>query len=552
MRSVRPSAESARILALPRRPADAAPPEGYFERWRRTPSGRGNFDLMPKQAQTLYELAEYGGAMGSLALGEGKTGIALLAGSVLGAERTVLLVAASVYAQVTEVDYPAWAEHWVLPPLRTDRGPGPGLWIIKYTDLSSKDPKKHNALEEIAATLVVSDESHTLARANIRRKRYRRYVNRAAPKVLNLSGTFMDRSIKDPAPLAADALGAGSPYPRTYADLDAWSWALDDLPANSGLGVLGAFGKTLDEARDGFCRWVSETPGFVVSNGESCGAALRFGVRRLTIPGNVNQALDDLRRFWVRPDGFELVSPLEFHRAARTLALGFYLRWTEKAPDEWLEARAAWASELSAFLKRSNRPGLDSPALVTEAAATGKLGLRSYEKWAAVEKAFKPAGEVVWLDEFAARDAALWATEPGKPGIVWSEHPSFGERVAELAGVPWYGGGDRASSEILKEPGTRSMVASVSSHFFGKNLQRFSRALITTPPGSARRAGQTIGRIHRRGQKADVVHVDFYLHTPEYQSAMAAARRNAEVNQRLTKERQKLVVGRWASPAPLP
>lgn len=539
-RPVRASAEFQRIMALPRRTEVAIPPS-YFERFRRTPSGLGNLDLRPKQAQVLYELAKYGGAMASLTLGEGKTAVGLLAGAVLGAKCAVYIVPPALARQIIDVEYPKWNEHWLLPAL------GSALHVVKYTDLRSKDPKKHNVLERLLATLVVADEAHCLGRKSVQARRVRRYQTKYKPTRLNLSGSFMDRSIREPAPLAAEALGAGSPYPRTYQDLEAWAWAIDDSTlGNSPPGVLVALGGPGAEAlRDGFRRRVAETPGFVVSTEESCGAALALRSRDLAIPAKIGKYLDDLRRLWIRPDGFELASPLEFHRCAQTLALGFYLRWAENPPAEWRAARQAWQSDLLAYV-RVGRPGLDSPALVTDAAAAGQLPqLSSYTQWASLECSYEPKSEAVWLDGFAAKDAAKWAIEG--PGIVWAEHPAFGEYAAEIAGLPWYGGGTHPEIDELRRlsrGGARSFFASVPAHHEGKNLQFISRALITTPPSGARRVGQTIGRVHRQGQRAERVDIDFYLHTPEYQAAMASAQRNAAWLQATAGELQKLCVGR--------
>lgn len=542
-RPVRASAESERIFALPRRTETTIPPS-YFERFRRTPAGLGNLDLRPKQAQVLYELAECGGAMASLALGEGKTGVGLLAGAVLGARCTVYLVSPALQRQILELEYPKWAEHWWLPEL------GSALHVVKYTDLRSKDPAKHGVLAALRPDLIVADEAHCLARASVQARRVARYQRAAKPKRLNLSGSFMDHTIREPAPLAAEALGEGSPYPRDYPTMESWAFAIDEPSGNwpsAPAGVLaqglcpGVINPSIDELREGFRLRVAETTGFVVSSGDSCGAALELRTRDLAIPGDVTKALGDLRRLWVRPDGVLLASPLEFTRCAATLALGFYLRWTEEPPQAWREARSAWVSELNAFLSSRSRPGLDSPALVTEAAASGDYAAQHYAAWAEIEGSYTPRGEAVWLDYFAVRDAGTWALE--RPGIVWTEHPAFGQVLADTYGLPWYGGG--TYPELDERGKGRSFAASVPAHHEGKNLQFLDRALITTPRPSARRMGQTIGRVHRQGQRSDKVSIDLYAHTPEYVEALAAARSNAAFLQATAGELQKLCVGTW-------
>ena len=87
----------------------------------------------------------------------------------------------------------------------------------------------------------------------------------------------------------------------------------------------------------------------------------------------------------------------------------------------------------------------------------------------------------MWLHDYLIQDAVEWASK--NKGIIWFENPEVGYQVAKLAKIPYYGGGEEASTMILGEKGDRTIVASIAAHGTGKNLQHaFSKNLIIQTP----------------------------------------------------------------------
>jgi hypothetical protein len=200
------------------------------------------------------------------------------------------------------------------------------------------------------------------------------------------------------------------------------------------------------------------------------------------------------------------------------------LTWASKPPFEWLEARRLWNREVRDFIKRGT-PGLDSPGLYES--AVKRLDIRSvhYAHWQSVKDTYVPRTKPQWIDSFLAEDAAIWASE--NTGVVWVKHPTFGERIAELSGLPFFGEGDEAAEAILNEKGDRSIICSMEAHGTGRNLQIFSKALVTHTSSNGARWEQLLGRLHRQGQQADEVDYYIYQHTAECREAFDAAVTNA-------------------------
>jgi hypothetical protein len=137
---------------------------------------------------------------------------------------------------------------------------------------------------------------------------------------------------------------------------------------------------------------------------------------------------------------------------------------------------------------------------------------------------------------------AKWAQEA--PGIVWVEYPEFGTRLAKMTSLPYYGGGVRASEEILREDGSRSIIASAKAHGTGKNLQCFKRNWMASISDAAL-TEQIAGRSHRSGQTADEVEFWFCQPTSEFRESLGEMKKRAEFLHQLEGP-QRLVYGTWA------
>jgi len=180
-----------------------------------------------------------------------------------------------------------------------------------------------------------------------------------------------------------------------------------------------------------------------------------------------------------------------------------------------------------------------------EAEAHPVWASEAWPAWREISKQVYHETEAVWLSDFMLKSVAEWALEA--PGIVWTEQVPFAEALAKMTGLPYYGEGEAASIEILKESGQRSMIASVKAHSEGKNLQeQFWRNLIVTVQADAKTLEQLIGRTHRSGQPKDEVEVYLYRHTPELHDALDKAKERARYIQETTGSHQKLVYGTWS------
>jgi hypothetical protein len=273
------------------------------------------------------------------------------------------------------------------------------------------------------------------------------------------------------------------------------------------------------------------------------------------IPKSVVEALKELRKTWMRPDGEELVDALSVARCARELSLGLYYRWRfdRGEPDElileWLKKRKAYHRELRELLKHPQEH-LDSPLLCWNAAQRAHNGYEgdlpiwdavTWEEWRDIKDKVEPVSEGVWVDDYLAKDAAAWAKK--HLGVVWYDVTFFGERVAELAGLPLQAGGADAEAKILSEKGDRSIVASIKAHGTGRDgLQRiFNDQLITSPPPSGAAMEQLLGRLHRVGQEQDEVFAKVYRHTPEMREAFDKALMLAGFLKTATGNDQKMI-----------
>jgi hypothetical protein len=208
-------------------------------------------------------------------------------------------------------------------------------------------------------------------------------------------------------------------------------------------------------------------------------------------------------------------------RHAKELALGFHSIWDPRPPKEWLDPRKAWGSFVRTHLSRSRT--LDSPDQVKQGVLAGTIddgGL--LERWLAVEKTYEPNVVEIWHDDSVIKFCAKWAK---KPGIVWTEHTFFAERLAKDTGLPYFGpGGFDARGVYIEDADcSRSIIASIDANRDGKNLQGdpergwkgFSRNLLA-PPDGWDALQQVIARTHRPKQRADEVIVDVLIGCREH------------------------------------
>jgi hypothetical protein len=513
-RPVRASPEFRRIDALPRRLAVEVP-EGWGDRFRKP---GGTLTLRPVQAQALFELQTLRRLMAPIPVGGGKELVSLLAAVALGLKSVAILVPHALRKQLLERDIPHYGAHFFLPE---------HIHVVSYSTLSSKAGA--GVLDTLSPLpeVVVLNEAHCVGGRSARTRRWRRW-RKAHPKVVvvPMSGTFEVRSIKEAAPLAEDALGAYSPYPRDWSTLDAWSWALDDGVLFEGEpGVLETWCRPGESVKAAWGRRVSETPGVVGGVAASCPASLYFHHLKPKVPPAIKAALARLESHWELPDGSPLDSPLAKHQAETTLSNGYYLRrtWPREEPTDlrarWSDALKEWNAEVRAVLARGGRAGFDSPGLLEDAARRGDWASSTYARWAEVKGTCKPSSEAVWVDDFLVGEASKWALK--HRGLVWVDGPDLGLRIADTTGLPYYGGG---GADPSGETGHRSIVLSINAYQEGLNLQKaYGEALYCCVPLTSKVWEQSVGRIHRPGQPRTEVNIYIYVHVVKLDAALGNA-----------------------------
>jgi len=534
--SVTNSVEFQRIKGMPRRVLDLEHGQDATPLFVKA---TGKMRLRPVQSAALIEAAKADGLFAPVGVGHGKTLLSLLLPTALDSKKAVLLVPPALKKQLAVEIARIYSVNFHLP-LKT-------LTIVAYSELSSA--KKADILTTLAPDLIVADECHLVRyKTSSRTKRLLRFAkDHPACRFAFLSGTITTRSLKDYAHLIELALRKNSPLPGNYREVEDWAGAIDVKPRYVMMpGVLKQFCEAREDVRAGFRRRLVETQGVVATTESSLGTSLI--VRRLAppVPWEVEADLAKVRSTW-QVGGEEISSALDLARALKQIACGFYYRWVW--PDgvvdhEWLTARAAWHKEIRAVLRMS-KEGLDSPLLCALAAERHRRNLPgkqwqsdTWGAWSMVKHRKTPPTESVWIHDFLVHEALAWGARERRegPAIIWYEHKAFGERVAEVGELPLYDAGTDAS-----QADAPVIVCALRVQGTGRNLQHYSRNLLTTMPPNGATFEQVVGRTHRQGQEADEVMVDWYAHTPEMNDALAKVIDDAEYIEETTGQRQKAV-----------
>lgn len=525
------SLEFRRILDIPRRvwhqAEDLEALRLGLTQYLRAPGG--TWELLTTQAAALREIYDrQGGIFGPIGVGEGKTLILLLAPLLLEAERPLLLVPAALRDQTNRYVLPAMREQWQLHP---------GLLVMGYEELSLA--KNSGFLETLQPDLIMADECQNLKSLRSgRTRRVSRYMrDHPDTAFIALSGTVANHSILDYWHLIQWALKPGNaPLPRSWHEVQEWSLALDERVREEdrlGPGALQALCEPGENVRQGYRRRLTETPGVIATDAGKLGVSLQLiGRSALSVPAEIVRRIRAVGDTWETPDGDVITEAVQIWQITRALVCGFYRRWIEKPPQEWLESRRAW-NHFVQYTLQHNRRKLDTPLQVWR--ATEALGnCRELERWNLVKDTFEPTKEDVWVSDYLVEDACRWLSEG--PGICWVEYPALGKRIAEASGHPYFGAGD---SHIAEASGP--VVASIAAHGTGKNLQQWSRNLVLTPPTSGDAWEQLLGRTHRIGQLADTVVAEVSVHHPVYQAAMEQAFADARFLQDSLGNKQRLL-----------
>jgi hypothetical protein len=304
----------------------------------RTPGGE--MTLKPAQALALHDAGTERGLFGPLGVGEGKTLITLLLPAVLGAERAMLLLPGGL-VEKTQRERLALSRHWRIPNT---------LRVFSYDMLG-----RVGAVDELAnyePDAIICDEVHRLKnkRAAVTRRVARYMHDRPRTMFCGVSGTVMDKSLKDFAHILLWSLKLGAPIPTSNEEIEEWAEALDhgvDPLSRRNPGALIELCNQPELAehephiavRHGFRRRLTETPGVVATIGEGehvdCSIYVRAILHKVSAVTEANFA--KLRAEWQTPDDWELTAATDIWRHAQELALGFhYVRVDKKRYGPWL------------------------------------------------------------------------------------------------------------------------------------------------------------------------------------------------------------------------
>ena len=562
-RAVADSPELNRIISIPRRiwtDEDAEALAVEMTQLLRTENGK--MSLRPFQAIALHDLCAYGGLVGMGRVGVGKTLISFLAPYVCESLRPLLVIPANL-REKTRKDVFNYKSHWEISSM---------MAMESYEKLARSNFAYY--LEVTKPDLLVFDEAHHLknTKAAVTR-RVKRYLEACAldrkkaetdlshvrqypdPKIVLLSGTFTNRSLKEYWHLLKWVLPREFvPLPLELSELDMWCCAIDEKVKegnrikpgalsklfNDDERALAAAGNVIAAARRAYGRRLVQTPGVVSTTETFSGSRLTVDAIQLKPPKDIHTAFKVLRGMWELPDGQPLSDGTMVAKAAKELALGFFYVWDPWPPEDWMKARREWFQ----FVRRTlahNKRGLDTEEQVKLAVLDGLYPHEKLAAWVAIKDTFIPNVKPIWIDDFAVDAAAEWAKK--NTGIVWVFHTAFGKRLAQKTGLPYYGeGGFSADGKFIEEhPAGKSLIASITANKEGKNLQAWNKNLVTHSPSSGGWWEQMMGRTHRDGQQAELVTFELFASCIEHYQSFHKALGDAMFVQDSTPMVQKLL-----------
>ena len=564
---------------------------------------RGTMRLKPVQAWGLYELGTVGGLFGPISVGQGKTLLSLLAPVVMRAERPLLIVPAGL-VEKTKRDKEVLEQHWHLPHFikimsyewlgRTQAGADKETG--RKGALEEWDPDLI-ILDEV-------HRARNSRSAAVARRLTRAFRANHKIRCVALSGTVTKRSLHDYAHILTWCLPAQLlPIPLHWNDLNLWADALDEKKNAirrvdpGALEILCVDDADRDlwktdrmfAARRTYRRRLVETPGVVATYETDVDASLI--VRGVKVePGlAVDEAFDKLRKTWHTPDDWSIPDAMTFARHARELALGFFLVWDPRPPIEWQMARKAWHKFVRELLKHSRtydsekqargfilhsalklldeqwhasakeiatppkdrtKRTLDTAQRLARSKELYDLiedkpeneGARALFAWKGIQDTFEPNTVPVWIDSAACEFAAAWAKK--NAGIIWVENRCVGERLRDEFSLTYYGrkGLDQNGRFIDDHDKSKALVASRPANSEGRNLQGWSKNLITSLLPNGARNEQLLGRTHRPYQLADEVEVEFIVSCEEHLEALDQALNDARYIEASTGAPQKLLL----------
>lgn len=508
----------------------------------------GTEELRPIQAVMLLEASEIGGLAANARVGAGKTLACGLLPTVLHSQRPLLVVPAN-RVEPTEKEFRRLRDHWQIPN---------NYPIKSYSKLGLS--QHHNLLWAYKPDLLVCDEAQLLKAvktAAVARRVARYLAEFPETRVCCLSGTLTKGSILDYAHILVWCLRHGAPVPIDPLEQEEWAAALDNKTAKRAdpvilIPALGKeAGRGIEAGRAAYRKRLVATPGVVFSVDQYDGSELRLNHIELRPPEETDAPFDDLRTLWLAPDGWPMADArFEVWGVARQLALGFYYRHDPWPPKPWFEQRKQYCKMVRSVLETSS--DWDSEKQVSDACAASELDsycVEVWEEWRAIEPSFKIKKVPEWLSDFAIDAAFEWGKRG--PGIIWTEHRAFAQRLARKSGWASFGSkGQDAQGRSIEDVRDETIIASIKANGTGANLQYgYHRNLITSPLTTGRDSEQLHGRTHREGQSKPIVYSDYLIASYEHITACVSALDEAKYTYETTGQPQKLLESHFQIPS---
>lgn len=542
MQAILYTAEFRRVEALPRRDwQEDTTPELIADITAALKTKSGTMTLRPVQAAMIKEAYENCGLIAPVGVGHGKTLPSLLIFTVLNSQRPLLLVPAPLKKRTVERDIPELSRHWKIKQ---------NIVVESYDFLSGIQNQKW--LWSYKPDVIIADEGHNLkTRKAARTKRFLKYFKEHPQTIFCvMSGTITKNSLLDFSHLAALALRERSPLPRSYNDLTAWDYVIstkrdDHYHPTTHPGALARIEEYPGQSpREIFQRRFSQTPGVVCTTDTAVpNSIVIHPIREVPMPPAVATALQRLDKAWELPDGIQVWDHLEQSRYGMELSAGFFNRWIEPPPEDWMDFRKAYISASTEIRSRGFKD-IDSQGTLEQAIEDGRIHCPPYWPWKNIRKTYTPKTAENWVDQYLVREAIRRSRF--RPSIIWYYNPCVGEAFRKL-GIETYGSSNKDKRKLDSlidgmNAGKLTIACSWKTHGFGKRMQAWSHNIVVQPPASGLDWQQLIGRTHREGQQADEVTIEVMQHTKFYRKAFEKALLEARYLQETGKEPQKLLL----------
>lgn len=502
----------------------------------------GSMELRPVQIEALWEAMAADGLLGAIAVGKGKTIIALTIPTLFPERKKPLIVTRATLIPNLRREEVRLKKHFNIRPNMT---------FVSYEMISQ--PHFSEWLDRQNFDLIVLDEAHCIARADsARSKRLTRYITEKEPLVFAMSGTLARRSIDDFYLIAFLVFGdQNCPIPVTYPVRASLSAVVDvdgrggEYDRSNWQWMCNLTGE--DTVHAAFREYLSGTRGVVVSSDSSCDADIIIhSIKDVRIPDDIAKTIAMSRKAWMDPDGFEIDSAAQMADMIRRLVSGYYYRviWPNDTPDNvWKDARNAWSKTVRGETSK-NVPGRDTELLVRRHYAAYQPNEKTFVNW--MEQCHKPEPprEDVWVSEYLIDDLLqrFGKGYKNQPVIVWYNGRGI-ERKLKDRGVLTFGASEIPPEKPLK--GERIRAMSIRAHKEGHNLQAWGVNVVLTPPPNPSDWEQLLGRTHRQGQTRDEITVFVYEHDPSFENCVDSALLQAEFSAERLGQDQKILSAYW-------